>query len=152
MVNTIEILYLLLSNRSSSKIIHAALDGDFTYSALSKKISNLKERGLLKKDKQQAWYVTSKGKAFFESRNAYKYFESKTKDSAKKDYMIIFDIPESQRSKRDWLRYQIKQLHFVQIQKSVWNGPSPLPVGFLDYLEEIKIRDNVKVFSLRKEI
>ncbi len=36
------------------------------------------------------------------------------------------------------------------IQRSVWVGPSPLPKDFLDYLKEIKLGDNLKMFKLSK--
>lgn len=34
--------------------------------------------------------------------------------------MVIFDIPESQRSKRTYLRIILREFKFIQIQKSVW--------------------------------
>ena len=34
--------------------------------------------------------------------------------------MVIFDIPEVERSKRNYLRITLRQLKFEQVQKSVW--------------------------------
>jgi DNA-binding transcriptional regulator PaaX len=45
--------------------------------------------------------------------------------------MIIFDIPEAERRKRNHLRRLLQELSFVQVQKSVWVSP-------LDYREIIK--------------
>jgi DNA-binding transcriptional regulator PaaX len=45
--------------------------------------------------------------------------------------MIIFDIPEQERAKRLHLRRLLKDLSFVQIQKSVWVSP-------LDYRQLLK--------------
>ena len=36
------------------------------------------------------------------------------------------------------------------IQRSVWVGPSPLPIEFSSYLKEIKLGDNLKTFKLAR--
>lgn len=41
--------------------------------------------------------------------------------------MIIFDIPESQRPVRDFLRTKIKQLGFKKWQNSIWVSPYKIP-------------------------
>jgi len=48
-------------------------------------------------------------------------------------YLVIFDIPESKRSKRDILRNKLKQLNFGQLHRSVW----VFPVNYLPVLEEL---------------
>ncbi len=50
--------------------------------------------------------------------------------------MIIFDIPESKRAVRDYLRTKIKQLGFKKWQHSIWITPYRLPH---DVTEELKL-------------
>jgi len=52
--------------------------------------------------------------------------------------ILIFDIPENQRRKRDILRTKLTDLGFHQLQKSVWITPYPLPDAFTEFLSEIK--------------
>ncbi|MCC7160660.1 hypothetical protein IT399_02995 [Candidatus Nomurabacteria bacterium] len=77
-------------------------------------------------------------------------FSSSFKKDAPKNLLLIYDIPEGMKKERDWFRRQLKNFDFIMIQKSVWVGPSPLPKDFLDYLKEIKIKDNFKTFKLAK--
>ena len=77
-------------------------------------------------------------------------FESSFKDTAPKNLIVMYDIPDSQKKERDWFRRHLVKFGYVMIQRSVWVGPSPLPKSFLDYLKEIKIGDNFKTFKLAK--
>ncbi len=72
------------------------------------------------------------------------------KKEASKNLLSIYDIPEGRKKERDWFRRQLIKFGYIMIQKSVWVGPSPLPKDFLDYLKEIKIKDNFKTFKLAK--
>ena len=62
----------------------------------------------------------------------------------------MFDVPETKKAEREWLRWHLKKFNYLMIQKSVWVGPSPLPKEFLDYLDTIKIKDCFKTFKLAK--
>ena len=77
-------------------------------------------------------------------------FISPFKENAPKNLLLIYDVPETMKKERDWFRRQLINFGFVMIQRSVWVGPSPLPKEFLDYLKEIKIKDNFKTFKLAK--
>lgn len=77
-------------------------------------------------------------------------FVSPFLENAPKNLLLIYDIPEEMKKERDWFRRQLVNFGFIMIQKSVWVGPSPLPKEFLDYLKEIKIKDNFKTFKLAK--
>ena len=72
-----------------------------------------------------------------------------SKDSSK-NLIVMYDIPSDKKKERDWFRRQLIKFGYIMIQKSVWVGPSPLPKDFLDYLKEIKIKDNFKTFKLAK--
>lgn len=57
--------------------------------------------------------------------------------------MIIFDIPEADRRKRDHLRTLLKELSFTQVQKSVW-------VTKYDHREYIKAE--ISALHLEKDV
>lgn len=50
-------------------------------------------------------------------------FKKKNKKWNKKWYMVFFDVPEIQRSKRDYLRRYLRMLGFFAYQKSVYLFP-----------------------------
>jgi len=53
--------------------------------------------------------------------------------------IIIFDVPEKIRGKRDLLRKELIGFGFMQLQKSAWAYPYPLSQEFLDLWEEAGI-------------
>jgi hypothetical protein len=77
-------------------------------------------------------------------------FVSNFNKNAPKNLFLIYDIPEGRKKERDWFRRQLKNFDFVMIQKSVWVGPSPLPIDFLAYLKRIGLRKEFKTFKLAK--
>ncbi len=151
MSRILEILELLSSRKSNARIINAALTDPYNPKRLGSTLSRLKQKGFVEK-KEDFWNITASGKNYINLKKRFEYFDSHLKKTDKKNLILIFDIKESERAKRDWLRYQIKKFHFVQIQRSVWHGPSPLPADFVDYLKEIGIRDSIKMFLTNKEL
>ncbi len=77
-------------------------------------------------------------------------FASPFQKDSPKNLIVMYDIPESQKKDRDWFRRHLKKFDYVMIQRSVWVGPAPLPKKFLDYLKEIKLKDNFMSFKLAK--
>jgi DNA-binding transcriptional regulator PaaX len=82
--------------------------------------------------------------------SGYKHFIYNNTLTAPRDTIIMFDIPSSRRSERDWLRYQLKGFNYSLIQKGVWVGPSPLPKEFIRYAESIGFLNRLKVLKLAK--
>ncbi len=72
----------------------------------------------------------------------------KASDSALK--IVVFDVSEKQRQKRDWLRAALVNLGFRMLQKSVWTGKVKLPEDFLRDLERANMLDCVEIFSVSK--
>ncbi len=54
--------------------------------------------------------------------------------------VLIFDIPEKQKYKRDRLRTKLDELGFRKMQQSVWITPFPLPESFTDFISELRVR------------
>ena len=63
--------------------------------------------------------------------------------------LVIFDIPERERKKRDAIRADLLAAGYQQLQKSVWHGEQPLPKSFLELVDAIGLRRCVHVFSVR---
>ena len=63
--------------------------------------------------------------------------------------MVVFDIPESENRKRQWFRLLLRELKFVQIQKSVWTSEydcfEVLSAGIIDQ----QLEDYVRIFEAR---
>ena len=64
--------------------------------------------------------------------------------------LLSFDIPETKKKTRDWLRNQIKYWDFEMIHKSLWLGHGPLPKKFGERLRILGIYENIRVFRVRK--
>lgn len=64
--------------------------------------------------------------------------------------LVIFDIPERERKKRIWLRFELLACGFKILQKSVWIGYRPLPREFLESLESLGLRKFVHIVSIER--
>ena len=95
--------------------------------------------------------VTLKGQKYINKKiDSFKQFYCKFDKNSPKNLIVMFDIPETKKAEREWLRWHLKKFHYQMIQKSVWVGPSPLPKDFLDYWTDLKIKDGLKTFKLAK--
>ncbi|MEK9174882.1 MAG: hypothetical protein AAB725_02845 [Patescibacteria group bacterium] len=65
--------------------------------------------------------------------------------------LVIFDVPESERGKRDLMRTELVACGYNQLQKSVWVGYRPLPERFIKNLDDLKLKDKVEIFSVNKK-
>ncbi|MDO8469531.1 MAG: hypothetical protein Q7S84_00740 [bacterium] len=111
-------------------------------------LSRLKQRGLIA-NTRGAWHITALGK-----RELLKRAQSRTEQvdirKKQKSLIIIFDIPESLKAKRNWLRTELVALGFEMLQKSVWFGPGPLPRSFLDKLKNLDLLPYIKFLDARE--
>jgi len=95
--------------------------------------------------------VTRKGQKYIKKKiDSLKQFYCKFNENEPKNLLVMFDIPETKKAEREWLRWHLKKFNYFMIQKSVWVGPSPLPKEFLNYIESIGIKDGLKTFKLAK--
>ena len=122
-----------------------------------KKFYNLMHRlrkdGLITK-KKSSWAITKKGKQKLDGLKERKeVFIPRKKyliEEGKELNIIIFDIPEEQRRKRDWLRETLIQLGFSKLQQSVWISKNKLPEELLKDLQTFHILEYVEIFSITK--
>ncbi|MDP3935357.1 MAG: hypothetical protein Q8Q46_04040 [Candidatus Giovannonibacteria bacterium] len=61
--------------------------------------------------------------------------------------IIIFDVPEKIRGKRDLLRKELNNFGFTQLQRSVWAYPYPLPKEFVELWDNAGILKYCVVFE-----
>ena len=61
--------------------------------------------------------------------------------------IIIFDVPEKLRGKRDLLRKELNNFGFTQLQRSVWAYPYPLPKEFVELWDNAGILKYCVVFE-----
>ena len=120
---------------------------EFSRPAFSVVLSRLKDQGLVTKTKRKrnaSWVVTLRG------RNK---VLSYTLEKSKPDgipRIVMYDIPELERKKRDWLRYELIACDYKQLQKSVWLGYCPLPEEFVKSLKDMNIKNKVHIISVHK--
>ena len=64
--------------------------------------------------------------------------------------VVVFDVWEKTRSKRDALRYEIKNFGFIQLQRSVWIYPYEC-AGFIELLKaDFSFGKNIRYMVLEK--
>jgi len=130
-----EILLFLTSGPSSygklQNTWRQGLRADIPKTTLYTSFQRLKNKGLVKKNNDH-WELTTSGQIYIS--NKLPQFEDTIKQKEK--ILILFDIPEKERSKRKWLRKQLSIFNYKKIQGSVWLGPGPLPKGFISFLKK----------------
>ncbi|MFA5791768.1 MAG: hypothetical protein WC884_01890 [Candidatus Paceibacterota bacterium] len=113
-------------------------------------LSRLNKKGYLKNTNGN-WSLTERGMLRNKEINLFSYIPSPFSEKSQASTIISFDIPGPKRTTRDWLRNQIKIFGYKMLQQSLWIGPGPLLPEFLKRLEELKIRKNIKIFSVKKK-
>ena len=63
---------------------------------------------------------------------------------------VIFDIPEIDRQRRDFLRYKLISLGFGKLQKSVYISPLDVLTDVKEYLKTLNLYGKVVVFEARE--
>ncbi|OGL31062.1 hypothetical protein A3F37_04290 [Candidatus Saccharibacteria bacterium RIFCSPHIGHO2_12_FULL_41_12] len=97
-------------------------------------------QGLIAIDHAGIPRLTQKGK------NKAQIYEPK-KLAGEAKLMITFDIPETQRYKRDRLRQILRELYFEQAQKSVWTTKYDFREYLLAEIKESNLEDYVKIYE-----
>ena len=150
-----EILKEISSTSLKYKGIHVNLFGipkfkNYSKNSLSGTLSYLHKNGFIE-GSDFGLQITHKGQRYIKKKmdSLNKFYFNFNKNTPK-NLMVMFDIPETKKAEREWLRWHLKKFNYSMIQKSVWVGPSLLPKEFLDYIEKIKIKDGLKTFKLAK--
>ena len=107
----------------------------------------LQRKGLIKKKKTSSGFVyeltiSGRQKLLLSSIPKNKW-SSKDENSC----IVIFDIPESKRKYRRFIRRFLLKNGFINLQKSVLIGPEFLPKEFQELLDEWNLRSNVTMIK-----
>lgn len=111
-------------------------------------LSKLKNLKLAEKIKigDEDWYkITDKGEQYFDE------ILSPLKENIKWDQkwrLVMFDIPESQRSTRDKLRRALSALGMGILQASVWISPTDIRQDIEDLKLKLKLENAIKFFEV----
>ena len=117
---------------------------------ISSILNRLKHEGLVIKTgrpKSVRWKITPKGEGYV------KNLSLAVPEIPKQDgimRLVIFDVPEEERYKRDILRAELVCNNFKMLQKSVWLGTNPLPEDFIHNLDNLGLKNKVHIFSVLK--
>lgn len=121
-------------------------------------LSRLKNDGLVGKSKgsdASVWHITKRGRERLTNLQEVKkcILPHKIYSAVPDDQLriVIFDIPESFRYIRDWLRITLEKLGFSLLQKSVWIGKQKIPEEFLYDLRELNMLRYVHIFAVSKK-
>lgn len=159
-----DLLKILTNYSGGYKLMRQKLLSTYDYADNKRNISNFKDQtlrttlwrlrrnGLIKNEKG-IWKITQNGKTYLNKKihsRAPRFGHLKVK-SREKDLIVIFDIPEYKKKQRNWLRLNLINLGFMQLQKSVWVGPSPLPEEFIKYLNDNNILCYLKFFQVKEK-
>ena len=117
-------------------------------------IKRLEDNGLISRhgeSKDKYIEITAHGKEALKKAGTSKTHISRYyKESSNSYILIVFDIPELTKQKRDWLREVLKQLGFRMIQKSVWIGKTLIPTNLVDDLKDMSILHYINFFKVEK--
>lgn len=109
----------------------------------------LKQQGLVERTgakKIARWQVTPTGRGYLHPKEP---LQDKNRSSDGITRLVIFDIPEIERKKRDMIRAELVGCQFTQLQKSVWMGQFPLPEDFITLIDTLELNGKIHIFSVR---
>lgn len=124
---------------------------------LSSILSRLKKEGLVIAGgprKKTIWNITPKGRQYLKShparhREFHLRYHLPPKDGLLR--IIIFDVPEQDRKKRNWLRAELVGIGYSILQKSVFIGTRPIPTDFIRELDRQKLSSAVHIIQAEKK-
>lgn len=151
-----------IAKRRKSLINFLFLPGD-EKSKVKRRVSKLIHR--LKKDqlvsfdkKENRLYLMKRGRDYigdFDKKKKQVGFLPGTRkypaEKGKVLKIIAFDIPEKERSKREWLYFVLKNLGFEMLQKSVWIGQNKVPQEMIRDLSKLGLLNNVEIFEVLRK-
>jgi hypothetical protein len=115
-------------------------------------LSYLREQGFIKQEKikgETVIKITLDGKR--KLNVLYEHMQNwKIGESDGRLRIVIFDIPESRKNDRKWLRSALRTCGFTLLQKSVWTGKRKLPVEFITALQERGLLSFIQILEITR--
>lgn len=125
-------------------------DKEITRRQLNRSLRDLEKQRLVRKKRSRGkiiYEVTDLGRARILKWNYKRKKKKERRDGS--STIVIFDIPETKKKSRDFLRRFLKENDFTQLQKSVFIGRFYLLDEFYTLLKEVRIEDHVSVLEGR---
>ncbi len=146
-----DILIAFLCSAHMSRTFHRILRerafARYKKASMQSTLYRLKKQGLVQGG-NSGWIATEKGASRNQQKQLFDFIASPFSKKAP-DYQIVsFDITESKRHIRNWLRSQLKLFGYRMIQQSLWIGPGPLPKEFNERLKKFEIKEGVRMFKI----
>lgn len=118
--------------------------------SISAALQRLQKQGLVIHEHRQ-WTLTKTGKDFAKSSFQYKKFRNKEKLPRKDNItkIVIFDVPETEKRKREWLRGELIYHEYKPLQKSVWIGNRPLLPELIKTIDFLNMSSYIHIFSVK---
>ena len=110
---------------------------------------HLQKDGLIER-RRGKWSVTNIGRGKYKTLLKRFPVRKYPKEADTGLKIIIFDIPEKEKRKREWLRDRLVELGFKMLQKSVWVGKIKLPQEFVEDLRDLNLIRHVEVLAVTK--
>jgi len=146
-----DLLIATLASGRSVRRFHSILSerkfSRYKKESVSVALSRLHSKGYVNKS-ALGWSLAQKEKPSLRNEALFGYISSPFSKNGPSNTILSFDIPETDRAKRNWLRNQIKIFGYKMLQQSLWIGPGPLPANFLKRLADLDIRKNIKTFKI----
>lgn len=125
------------------------LDQSYPFSprTFSSILSRLRGQGLVTKrgnNRRTLWSLTQKGGSLLGAEQFLPPVDGIPR-------LVIFDVPEVERKKRDAIRNELVSFDFEQLQKSVWLGYRPLPEDFIELLDVLNMKKHVHILSIKEQ-
>ena len=112
----------------------------------------LRKEGLIYQVKGDKVKVAKEGVEYISNNPSWlKSYKAARNKNPQEVILIVFDIPERMRVKRDWLRFQLENLDYSPLQRSVWYGNNILPDNFLEDLKRYDLLPHVHILSVNKK-
>ena len=150
-----DILSLLIDQKAPYRILYRLMEGYYersgatmpSESVLRNALSRLKKNGLVVQSGTD-WTATGKGAR--KINDSPERWRKNSIADKPKNMILIFDIPEAEKWKRNWLRFELGMLGFTMLQKSVWFGPAPLPKAFIEKLDDLELLTCIRFFNAKE--
>lgn len=119
----------------------------FSKRSFSSLLSQLRAQNLIERSgvsREAKWKLTKLGKEYLRKKSQ----RVPVKDGIKR--LVVFDIPEDEKSKREAIRRELINIGYTQLQKSVWIGEFALPSEFIELLDILNLSSMVHIFSVKE--
>lgn len=102
--------------------------------------------GARRRSGRAEWYLTAEGVKLVQRLKA-KLAHARQGRWDGKWRLVVFDVPERIRDRRNFLRRELMALGFSQLQKSVWVTPYPLPEDFSAIVAELGLGKHFRIIT-----